>query len=136
MNPLRSRIGTSSLLGLPSACQAISRSAGCHSRRLRTFVENPVHSHLLGASPLSASSLSPSCPCTPTFEDQSPAVGQCFHPSTWRIGVDGLVPSHLYGPTVVKVLHDQRSHPSCSSSQTLFANVGFEQTGRTDSCGA
>jgi hypothetical protein len=54
---------------------AISRSAGCHSRRLRTFVENPVHSHLLGASPLSASSLSPSCPCTPTFDDQSPAVG-------------------------------------------------------------
>jgi hypothetical protein len=37
------------LLGLPSAFRATSRSAGSNSRRLRTFVENPVHSHLLGA---------------------------------------------------------------------------------------
>ena len=55
--------------------QALSRSAGSNSRRLRTFVENPVHSHLLGPSPLPASSLSPFTPCTPTFDDQSPAVG-------------------------------------------------------------
>jgi hypothetical protein len=41
------------------------------------------------------------------------------------------LPSHLYGHTVVKVLRDQRSHPSCSSSLTFLANIGFEQTGRT-----
>ena len=49
--------GDKSLLGLPD-----SRLAGLYSRCLRTFVENPVHSHLLGASPLSASSLSPLSP--------------------------------------------------------------------------
>jgi len=82
---------------------------------LRAFVEHPDHSHLLGVSPplvlwprdkgLSASSLSPSRPCTPTFDGHSPAVGRCFHPSTWRIGVDGPQggSSHLYGHTVVKV---------------------------------
>ena len=41
------------------------------------------------------------------------------------------LPSHLYGHTVVKVLRDQRPHPSCSSSLTFLANIGFEQTGRT-----
>jgi hypothetical protein len=67
----------------------ISRLAGHDSRRFNHTFAFAAHSHLLGASPLSASSLSPSCPCTPTFENQSPAVGQCCHSSTWRIGVDG-----------------------------------------------
>jgi len=49
---------------------------------------SPVHSHWLEASPPSAGSLSPSHPCTPTFDDHSPAVGRCCHSSTWRIGVD------------------------------------------------
>jgi hypothetical protein len=62
--------GAVSLLGLP-----ISRLAGSNSRRLRVFVEHPDHSHLLEASPLSASCLSPFTPCTPTFDSQSPAAG-------------------------------------------------------------
>jgi hypothetical protein len=77
---------TSSLLGLP-----ISRLTGSNSRRLRTFVEDSVHSHLLKASPLSASSLSPFRPCTPTFDSQSLAVGRCCHPSTWGIGTDRAI---------------------------------------------
>ena len=60
-----------------------SRFAGSISRRLRAFVENPDHSHPFEASPLSASSLSPFCPCTPTFDSQSLAVGQHSLPSTW-----------------------------------------------------
>jgi hypothetical protein len=68
--------GDISLLGLPvPAVTGVSRLAGSNSRRLRAFVENPDRSHLLEASPLSASSLSPFTPCTPTFEGQSPAVG-------------------------------------------------------------
>ena len=55
--------------------QALSRSAGSNSRRLRAFVEYPDHSHPFEASPLSASSLSLFTPCTPTFDNQSPAVG-------------------------------------------------------------
>ena len=57
---LRGRVETFPCLGLP-----ISRLAGSNSRRLRAFVEHPDHSHLLEESPLSASSLSPSHPCTP-----------------------------------------------------------------------
>ena len=53
----------------------ISRLAGFPLRRLRAFVENPVHSHLLRALPLSASSLSLFHPCTPTIDNQSHAVG-------------------------------------------------------------
>ena len=49
---------------IPFWALPFSRLAGSGLRRLRTFVEHPVHSHLLGASPLSASSLSPSPPCT------------------------------------------------------------------------
>jgi hypothetical protein len=102
--------------------QAISRSAGCRSRHLRTFVDNPVHSHLLGASPLSASSLSPFYPCTPTVDSQSLAVGRCFHSSTWRVGVDEPLnsSSHLHRPTVVKV-HTITYEPS-RSSPTIWAN--------------
>jgi hypothetical protein len=70
MRILRGRVGTFPFLGLP-----ISRLAGSNSRRLRAFVENPDHSHLFEVSPLSASSLSPFTPCTPTFDSQSPAVG-------------------------------------------------------------
>jgi hypothetical protein len=33
------------------------------------------HSHVLGVSLPSAGSLAPFYPCTPTFDDQSPAVG-------------------------------------------------------------
>jgi hypothetical protein len=29
-------------------------------------------------------------PCTPTFDDRSPAVGRCFHSSAWRPGVGGF----------------------------------------------
>jgi len=88
----------------PAVCPlAISRSAGSNSRRLRAFVENPDHSHLFEASPLSASSLSPFCPCTPTFDSQSPAVGQYSLPFTWGVGVDEqYCSSHLIGHTVVQ----------------------------------
>jgi hypothetical protein len=68
--------GDVSLLGLPvSVSTDFSRLAGSNSRRLRAFVENPDLSHLFEASPLSASSLSPVTPCTPTFDNHSPAVG-------------------------------------------------------------
>jgi hypothetical protein len=115
------------LRSVPSWACLFSRLAGYKLRRLHTFVEYPIHSHLLGASPLSASRLSPFRPCTPTFDNQSPAVGRCFLSSTWRVGVgkiDFSLP-HLHGHTVVKV------SPSCSSSLTLFTSVGFEQTDRT-----
>jgi len=72
--------GDVSLLGLPD-----SRLAGSNSRRLRAFVEHPDLGHPFEASPLSASSLSPVIPCTPTlwlgptgltaFDGHSPAVG-------------------------------------------------------------
>jgi len=69
--------GTFPFLGLP-----FSHLAGFISRRFNRTFAFADHSCLLGASPLSASSLSPSCPCTPTFDNQSPAVGQCCHSST------------------------------------------------------
>ena len=66
--------GGVSLFGPACVCSTdFSRLAGSNSRRLRAFVENPDHSHLLEVSPLSASSLSPFTPCTPTFDSQSPA---------------------------------------------------------------
>jgi hypothetical protein len=83
MSLLRGRMETSSLLGLP-----ISRLAGSNSRRFRHTFACAIHSHLLAASPLSASSLSPFSPCTPTFDSQSPAVGECCHSCTWRVGID------------------------------------------------
>jgi len=80
------------LLSQPSA-----GLAGSNSRRLRTFVEYPVHSHLLEASPLSASSLSPSRPCTPPCARHTQNVGRCRHSSIWGVGVDQLV--RLVAPT-------------------------------------
>ncbi len=73
--------------------------AGSNSRRLRTFVEYPAHSHLLEASPLSASSLSPSRPCTPPCVRHSQNVGRCCHSSTWRVGVDQLATGRTYMDT-------------------------------------
>jgi len=46
-----------------------------------------THSHLLGALPSSALRLSPSLPCTPTFDNQSLAVGRCCLSTTLRVGV-------------------------------------------------
>ena len=79
-----------------------SRFAGSNSRRLRTFVENPDLGHLFEASPFAASSLSPFCPCTPTFDSQSPAVGQHSLPihlggGSWRVHSP-----HPLGHTVIQ----------------------------------
>jgi len=92
MRILRGRMGTSPFLGL----RVTAVFAGSNSRRLRAFVENPDHSHPLEVSLLSASSLSLFRPCTPTFDNQSHAVGRCFHSSTWRIGVDQLAAGRTY----------------------------------------
>jgi hypothetical protein len=70
--------------------------AGSNSRRFNRTFAFADHSCLLGASPLSASSLTPFRPCTPTFGNQSPAVGQCCLPSTWGVGVDQLVAGRTY----------------------------------------
>ena len=96
--------GDVSLLGLRSVCPrtGISRFAGSNSRRLRAFVENPDLGHLFEASPLAASSLSPFCPCTPTFDSRSPAVGQHSLPITWGVGVGELHSPHLLGHTVIQ----------------------------------
>jgi hypothetical protein len=46
-----------------------------------------THSHLLGGIATSGSRLPPSLPCTPTFDNQSPAVGRCCLSTTVRVGV-------------------------------------------------
>ena len=63
----------------------------CAPTALQTYLRLLPIVTRLRRSPLSASCLSPSRPCTPTFDDQSPAVGRCRLPSTWGAGVDRLV---------------------------------------------
>ena len=46
-----------------------------------------THSHLLGGIATSGSRLPPSLPCTPTFDDQSLAVGRCCLLTTSWVGV-------------------------------------------------
>jgi hypothetical protein len=101
------------------------------SRRLHTFVEYPVHSHLLKASPLSASSLSPFRPCTPTFDSQSPAVGRCCHPSTWGIGTDRAIcltymDTQLYKVQIIN-LRTLPAHPPCFGAR--FRTNGSQSDG-------
>jgi hypothetical protein len=80
----------------------------------------------LGRSPLSASSLSPFSPCTPTFDNQSPAVGECCHSSTWRVGVDTVsqAVSHPHVHTVIKVPADNTgSAPALSRELRRFSSA-------------
>ena len=80
---------------------------------------SPVHSHLLEASPLSASSLSPSRPCTPPCVRQTHNVGRRCYSSTWRVGVDQL--PKLIAPTWIHSCKSSGSavsppfpaHPPC-----------------------
>ena len=70
--------GDVSLLGLrmTAVSQVLTHDAYASSSKILPIVT------CLGRSPLSASSLSPSRPCTPTFDNQSRAVGRCYHFST------------------------------------------------------
>jgi len=131
MRLLRGRMETVPFWACLSASWAGSNAhlaEGTGSRRFTHTFACAVHSHSLGASPLLASRLSPFPPCTPTFENQSPAVGWCFHSSTGRVGV-GLA-TNLRDLTYMDT-QLWRFIPSHSSSLSFFANVGFERTGRT-----
>lgn len=64
---------------------------------------SPIHSHLLEASPLSASSLSPLHPCTPPLVCQTTNVGRGCHTSTGWVGVALLYNAHRHETTVIKV---------------------------------
>jgi hypothetical protein len=86
-------VETNPLLGLPT-----SQFGRLVITTLLTYLRRLSIVTCLGRSPLSASSLSPFRPCTPTFDNQSPAAGRCCHSSTWRVGVDDS-PSSLTSPT-------------------------------------
>src|SRR3990172_5251399 len=74
-----------------------------------------------GRSSLSASNRTPVHPCTPTFDDPSPAVGCCCHSTTGKVGEDQAVShavlSHLHGHTIAEV-QAQLAKPSLSRSSS------------------
>ena len=75
-------------------------------------------------------------PLLPTFDDQSPAVGQRSLPSTWEAGVDV---SHemcyylTYLDTQLSRFSVVNDHPILAAHPP-YHRYGFERTGRTPRC--